>query len=233
MSLNDMALNVLDLSEKCKELRDRAQEVGLLATRRGQLRQISDSIKALALASEVLSQEPSVHPDLEAVRGVSQKLRVRTNTLLRKMEVSSEALLKPKALDAFDVELLAAIERGLLNTWRRFLGTDGQPGIETVLTRYIALKATVERIKNLRLTLQTLGAQLPSTTHVLDQARSAKVDLAKQLSSLVSSGLDEEVVTFLRRSVEGVSLSDLLSNERVLVWLKAQGLTPYFRVRTV
>jgi hypothetical protein len=232
MTLSEKILRVSQLSASYKDWQDRAEQVGLLVTRRDQLRRIAEKVHTLAVAAEVLSHESSVNFDLETVRSVSQRLKVRADSLLQKFESSLDSLLKPKALDLFEGEALQAIERSLTVAWQNFLGTEGQLGIENVLSRFAGLRDLIAQITRLRQALQVLGSRLPSTIETVEEARTVKASLAGELSRLTGTGLNPEVVTFLRRSVEGVLLSELLSNDSLVDWLETQNLTQYFRVRS-
>jgi hypothetical protein len=112
------------------------------------------------------------------------------------------------------------------------VGTEGQVGIENVLSRFGGLRDIVARITNLREALKSLSSQLPTTPEAIDLAKKAKASLAEELASLVGSGLNDDVISFLRRSVEGVPLSEVLAKEDIINWLKENNLSQYFRVRT-
>ena len=56
--------------------------------------------------------------------------------------------------------------------------------------------------------------------------------LANELKSLEGTGLDQNVLHFLRRSLEGVPLPELLRNDKILRWLEENNLTEYFQVRS-
>lgn len=232
MTLLEFATQVAELSGRCRDWQERADEVGRLVTRRDQLRVIANRVSSLATTAEVLSNEDSLESRLKPVRELSQKLSVKADDLLRRLETTSESILKPKALDAFESGALDEIQRILTAAWRDLLGTGDQPGIETVLSRFDALRDVVARITQRRRRLQELAATLPTTAAVVAEGRDVKRALADDLGSLTGAGLDDEVASFLRRSVEGVSLEDLLANGRVLAWLAKHGLAGYFRVRS-
>ena len=233
MTLGEKALRVSQLSTHCREWQDRAEQVGQLITRRDQLRSIADKVHTLADAAEVLSQEGSISLDLDTIRSTAKRLKVRADNLLLKFESGSDSLLKPKALDFLEDEALRSIESRLMLAWQDFLGTEGPLGIETLLSRFAGLREVIARITRLRQALQVLGSCLPLSIQTMEKGRIAKTDLAGELSCLTGSGLDSDVVSFLRRSVEGVLLSELLSNESLVDWLKRQNLAQYFRVRSM
>jgi hypothetical protein len=232
MTLNEKALRVAQLSANYKDWQDRTEQVGLLVTRRDQLRGIAEKVHVLAVAAEVLSHESSVNSALETIRIVSQRFKVRADNVLQKIETNSDSLLKPKALDLLEGEALLAIERSLTETWKSLLGTEGQFAIENVLSRFAGLRDQIARITNLRQELKALGSRLPSTIEDLEEGRSVKASLVQELSYITGTGLSPDIVAFLRRSVEGVPLSELLSNEGLVNWLEKQNLTQYFRVRS-
>jgi hypothetical protein len=232
VTLLALATRVADLSTSCKDWERRAEEVGRLATRRDQLRIIADRVSSLTTVADVLCKEPTLLSRLVQVKVVARRLSIRANDLAHRLEMSSEAVLKPKALDIFEGGALDDIERHLTSAWRDFLGTGDRPGIETVLGRFAALRDVVARITQRRRQLQTLALTLPTTSACIIEGRVVKTELANELSALAGSGLDDDVVEFLRQSVEGVPLSALLANDKILVWLADHGLTDYFRVRS-
>src|SRR5262245_11971769 len=128
MTLTTLADRVTALSATCKEWQDRADELGRFATRRDQLREISDRVTEFAAASDVLSQESSIETRLRPVKAAAQTLRVRADDLVQRLASSSQSILKPKALDLFETGLLDEIAKGLHGAWQDFLGTGDRPG---------------------------------------------------------------------------------------------------------
>jgi hypothetical protein len=220
------------LAIECKEWQKRTNEISRSVTRRDELVPIANRLRAAASAYQVLVADPKVKIHLEPASRIAGRLQAKAKELLDQIASDPQALLKQKALDIFRQEDLAVIERALHASWQWFLGVVEPAGIETVLRRFSSLRETANRLASLRSSLQKHAEKLPTTSEAFEEGLRLKQALANELKSLEGTGLDQNVLHFLRRSLEGVPLPELLRNDKILRWLEENNLTEYFQVRS-
>ncbi len=221
-----------ELAEKCKDWQKRADDIGRFATRRDELDTLARRIANAASAYQALAADAKVRIHLDPASTIATRLQAKAKDLVHQVTTNPHSILKQRALDAFKEEELVGIERALHASWQWFLGAGERAGIETVLLRFSALRETATRLARLRSSLQKHAEKLPMTPEAIEEGRRLKQALATELESLKGGGLDEDVLAFLRRSLEGVPLPELLKNERVLAWLRDNHLMSYFQVRS-
>jgi hypothetical protein len=231
-SLVARAIALGELAEKYKEWQRRADDIGRFVTRRAELDAIARRVGDAATAYQTLAPDPNLRTHMEPAVEIAARLQSRTEDLLHQIVASAQTILKQKALEPFKEEELSGIERALLSSWQWFLGASERTGIESVLMRFPALRQTGTRLARLRVSLQHHGERLPLGPEAVEEGRRLKQLLADELKSLEGTGLDSVVLAFLRRSLEGVPLAELLTNDKVLNWLRENHLTSYFQVRS-
>jgi hypothetical protein len=231
-SLATRANSLRELSEEYKRWQKRAEDIQRFLTRRDELDDIARRIGEAAAAYQALSGDPNVRTHMARAVGIAIRLRSRTKDLLQQMVATPETILKAKSLEPFKGDELGGIDGALRSSWRWFLGAGERMGIEAVLTRFPALRLTATRLARLRESLQHYGEKLPSGPGAVEEGRRLKKQLADELKSLEGAGLDSAVLAFLRRSLEGVPLAELLADDKVLTWLRENKLTGYFQVRS-
>jgi ATP-dependent helicase YprA (DUF1998 family) len=126
-----------------------------------------------------------------------------------------------------------AVESALLAAWQGYLGAGSQSGLESVLSRFPKLRGAAKRVAEARRALQERAATLPRSDSDVAECEEARSRLGEVLAEVDSSGVDAEVLAFLKGSVEGVSLEQVLRNERILAWLAKHGLAGQFSVRSL
>lgn len=231
-SLAGRAVALRDLAEKYKDWQRRADDIGRFATRRDELDVIARRIGEAAAAYHALAAEPNVRGHMEPAVRIAACLQSKTKDLVHQIMTSPQTILKQRALEAFKDEELSGLERALHSSWQWFLGATERSGIETVLMRFPALRQTATRLARVRFSLQHHAERLPLRPQAIEEGHRLKDQLAAELKSLEGTGLDEVVLAFLRRSLEGVPLAELLANDKVLAWLRENHLASYFQVRS-
>jgi hypothetical protein len=226
------ANSLRELAEEYKHWQKRAEDIQRFLTRRDEIDVIARRIGVAAAAYQALADDPNLRTHMEPVAAIASRLRSRTKDLLQQIIASPQTILRPKALEAFKLDELSAIESALRSSWQWFLGASERMGIEAVLTRFPALRQTATRLARFRVSLQHHGEKLPSAPGAVEEGRRLKKQLADELKSLEGTGLDSAVLAFLRRSLEGVPLAELLGDDKVLKWLRENNLTGYFQVRS-
>jgi hypothetical protein len=221
-----------ELAEEYKRWQKRAEDIQRFLTRRDELDAIARRIGEAAVAYQALADDPNVRTHMEPAVVIAVRLRSRTKDLLQQVIESPLAILKQKALEPFKMDELNGIEGALHSSWQWFLGASERTGIEAVLTRFPDLRQTATRLARFRVSLQHHGEKLPSGPEDVEEGRRLKKQLADELKSLEGAGLDSAVLAFLRRSLEGVPLVELLADDKVLNWLRENHLTGYFQVRS-
>jgi hypothetical protein len=231
-SLATRADSLCKLAEEYKHWQKRAEDIQRFLTRRDELDEIARRIGQAAAAYQALAEDANVRTHMAPAVTVAIRLRSRSKDLLQQVIANPQTILKAKALEPFKGDELSGIEAALRSSWQWFLGASERMGIEAVLTRFPALRPTATRLARLRASLQHYGEKLPSGPGAVEEGRRLKKQLADELKSLEGAGLDNAVLAFLRRSLEGVPLAELLADDKVLTWLRENKLTGYFQVRS-
>lgn len=238
----DSVVSEVGLAKECRLLvreaaeyvakREEADQVEVLATRRQELSEFVQALEALVTRVQCLRTETQLAVTLAALRSSTDNIYQQAKELGTQVAEDVMSLGRPRALEAFTkTTVLKQIDLDLKEAWRRFVSADEHQGLEAVIARFPSMCAAARRIASVRARLQRVADTVPDQRQQIDEARRLKDSLALEIQQLEGDGLDEEVVEFLRQSVEGVPLGRVLSDDRLLAWMKTHNLLEAFSVK--
>lgn len=227
------AQGLTGLAREVKNWEARSGDAEKFVTRRDRLVVYRDKLLRLVLSLDALSSVDAMQATHAAAIVALQSQREAARALAERCQEDSAYVTKPRAIDGLKEAELDTLETTVLSAWQTYLGAGGQSGIEVVLARFPQLRDTARRVAEARRELQGRATQLPSNTAEVEACERCRGRLAEVIARVDSSGVDEDVLSFLRASVSGVSLATLLDSEHLMSWMKEHGLASQFTVRSL
>lgn len=201
-----------------------------LYTRRGEL-------------EPLVTQASRCHKSCKAIRsgGASVKIpsqnlnaaKKSLDALRAKFEQDWEEVTKPGALDAATLrDVIDECTSSARVAWHSFVDppSENDPLVE-VLERFPSLKKAAAQLSDIRESIRQAAAQLPKTKRDITKVAKLKSQQEECLSLLEKSGINDEVVDFLRRCATGVPLTELIDRPSLLEWIRNNELLDSFTVR--
>jgi hypothetical protein len=228
-----LASRLVVLASNAKNWQERSGEAEKLATRRGTLQQYQAKLDGLKAAIVALGRVRAMEPARgAAIRGLRGQ-RDAVHALAERCAEDANHVTRAKALDGLRSAEWDAVESALLAAWQGYLGAGAQSGLESVLSRFPKLRGEAKRVGEARRDLQARASTLPRSDNDVAECEEARSRLGEVLAEVDGSGVDAEILAFLKGSVAGVSLEHVLGNQRIIAWLAQQGLAGQFSVRSL
>lgn len=217
------AQNAKALAEQLRDQQKTADHLAALQERRTQLDGVAVKAEALVQAHRILNAQDTTLPVaiLKTSRQAVRDLRERyTNDPLT-------VRLSAKNIDA----PLVPTEQVLQQAWAQVAAPSANASaLAQLLGRFAQFRTASTAMQQLCDLLVDAARRFPESAKDLANVVDLKKRLDDQVETLKGKGLDSDVLQFLRDSVAGVSLEELLGKPSVLEFLRAHKLLPSLTV---
>lgn len=231
-SLPELCVHLTKVSSDALEWRKRAGDASKLIERREALVAYHRAARSLLDAVLAIREVKALRPSTEAALKSLAQQQKAIQGLAEKSEQDATYITRPKSFEALRESDFALVEEALLNSWKDYAGAGQQPGVEVVLEKFKGLRSAAKQVSQARAALQRLASVLPRSSADVASCEAAREKLADALSHVEGSGIDAEMLGFLRASFDGVPLEKVLADERILEWIQEHDLAGQFVLRS-
>lgn len=230
-SLLSRAKELIEKSREYRAWEDRRSELEGLATRKDETARIRTRSSQLSRSARLLRQKAAVPQATLRTEQLGEVVR-KTEALLAGFEKDPITITKPRALDNLKIEeTLNELQERCEQAWTAFAVAGEKSGVEAILEKFPEFRVAAAQVRQIRSKLQNIAASLPERADDIVEVEKLKAELKAKMRELGGESLDLDVRNFLARSVDGVTLADLLSRPKVLEWIKEYRLERRFKVR--
>lgn len=211
--------------ERLSQLRDAGGTIAALQSQADAARTARDTAMSLASARALVR-------DLPIPTETLTEHRTRVQALRQRLESPVDGPLEVN-LDFGQIQRdVAATMEALTRAWKQHClsPVDGE-SLVPVLEKFAPFRAAVARYRTARAKLEAFSERLPKDGSVRDAVARQRNELHDAMKEIDAQGLDSDITDFLRRSVDGFPLVELIGNSKLIAWLEGQGLLPSLRVR--
>lgn len=209
----------MELSTRMRDGNQASDHVAALAQRWQQLSALRERVDGLATRARVLRRSRIGLAPMPGAGAASERAR----TLSTRYSESPRSVRNPMPRDL--EAPLSQVDEALSDAWkRRAMPGDGPVALATLLARLPQFRGAQARIQALCARLEAHAKRLPDTDDDVDQVETLQQQLRQEIDELEGDGMDGDVQQFLRDSIRGVPLDRLLSQPRVLEFLRKRGL---------
>ena len=217
------AQNAKSLAEQLRDQQKTADHLAALKERRTQLDAVAVKAETLVQAYRVLRAQSPTLPTgvIKTARQAVRDLRDRYTDDPLTVRLSAKNIDAP----------LGPTELVLQQTWTRVATPSANASaLAELLGRFAQFRAASAAIRHSCERLVDAARLFPQSAKDLANVADLKERLDEQVETLKGKGLDSDVVQFLRDSVNGVPLEELLGKPSVLEFLRSHKLLPSLTV---
>jgi hypothetical protein len=228
-SLADRAATLEALAVNYAQVLKKKGETEAFRTRHGELQALAKDLTGLA--ARISALPTSVRRELD-VR-VANELLPSIRHVAENFAADPDSVRQPKAFDAqMYAKAAGQLDLAVRNAWRDYIGENATPGIERDLEALPEFRVAARRIAKLREDLALKARSVPESSKEAAAVGTLIEKLDRELDSLKAAGLDESVVTFVRRASEGVPLEEVLEDKELIASLRRLKILARFAVKT-